>query len=44
VDEKRLLLGIWLDDGYRVKPDAMGNAPCREWTWSNIERFIDGIS
>ncbi len=37
------ILGIWIEDGYRIKPAAMGSAPCKEWTWSNVGNFIDNI-
>jgi MTH538 TIR-like domain (DUF1863) len=43
VEEKRPLLGIWLEEGYRTKPTAMGSAPCKTWTWDNVANFIDGI-
>lgn len=41
-EEKKPLLGIWLGD-YRIKPSAMGNAPCKPWTWANIAAFIDSL-
>ena len=37
------LLGIWIEDGYRTKPAAMGSAPCKLWTWSNVAAFIDSL-
>lgn len=43
VEEKKPLLGIWLDDDYRVKPKEMGSAPCKTWTWENVAKFIDGL-
>jgi hypothetical protein len=43
VSEKKPLLGIWVEDGYRSKPSAMGSAPCKEWTWDNISNFIDSL-
>jgi hypothetical protein len=43
VEEDRPLLGIWLEDGYRVKPTQMGSAPCKIWTWQNVADFIDGL-
>lgn len=43
VDEKKPLLGIWIEDGYRTKPTAMGSAPCGDWTWDNVAAFIDSL-
>ncbi len=43
VEEKRPLLGIWIEKGYRTKPPEMGSAPCKEWTWENIADFIDSL-
>ncbi len=43
VEEGKPLLGIWIDSDYRTKPAAMGSAPCKDWTWSNVEDFISGI-
>jgi hypothetical protein len=43
VDEDKPLLGIWIEDDYRVKPAAMGSAPCKNWTWDNVADFIDGL-
>ncbi|TFC91265.1 MULTISPECIES: TIR domain-containing protein [Cryobacterium] len=43
VAEKKPLLGIWIEDGYRVKPAEMGTAPVKQWTWDNIAAFIDGL-
>ena len=43
VEEKKQLLGIWIEDGYRVKPPEMGSAPCKAWTWSNVGDFIDSL-
>lgn len=43
VEEKRPLLGIWIEDGYRVKPPGMGSAPCKSWTWDNVAAFIDSL-
>ena len=37
------LLGIWIEDGYRVKPAEMGAAPCKTWTWANVGDFIGGL-
>jgi len=44
LEEKKPLLGIWVEDGYRTKPSQMGSVPCKIWTWSNIEAFIDGLA
>lgn len=44
VEEKKSLLGIWIEDGYRIKPSQMGRAPCKTWTWPNVEGFIDGLA
>lgn len=43
VEEGKPLVGIWIEDGYRTKPSAMGNAACRDWTWENIANFIDSL-
>jgi len=43
VDEGKLLTGIWIEDGYRTKPSAMGSAPCVAWTWKNVEDFISSL-
>lgn len=43
VEEEKPLLGLWITDGYRVKPVEMGSAPCNAWTWPNVEEFIDGL-
>ncbi|MFH8873206.1 TIR domain-containing protein [Streptomyces griseus] len=42
-EEGKPLLGIWLDEDYRVKPAAMGSAPCKKWTWDNVANFIDSV-
>ncbi|MGA4867149.1 TIR domain-containing protein [Streptomyces lavendulocolor] len=42
-EEGKPLLGIWLDEDYRVKPAAMGSAPCKTWTWDNVANFIDSV-
>lgn len=43
VEEKKPLLGIWIEDGYRTKPTEMGNAACKTWTWDNVATFIDSL-
>jgi hypothetical protein len=43
VEEKKPLLGIWLEDDYRTKPSVMANAACTSWTWDNVAKFIDGL-
>lgn len=43
VEEKKPLLGIWIENGYRVKPSVMGSAPCKNWTWPNVASFIQGL-
>ena len=43
VAEKKPLLGIWIEDGYRTTPAAMGSAPCKTWTWDNVADFIDSL-
>ncbi|MGK5499931.1 TIR domain-containing protein [Streptomyces sp. URMC 125] len=43
VSEGKPLLGIWLEDNYRVKPAQMGSAPCKTWTWDNVSNFIDSV-
>jgi hypothetical protein len=44
VEEGKKILGIWLEDGYEVKPAEIGSAPCKEWTWENVAAFIDSCS
>ena len=41
-EEGKPLLGIWLGQ-YRIKPSAMGTAPCKVWTWDNVADFINGL-
>lgn len=43
VEEKKPLLGIWIEDGYRTKPSEMGSAPCKAWSWDNVATFIDSL-
>jgi MTH538 TIR-like domain (DUF1863) len=43
VVEKKPLLGIWIEDGYRTKPVEMGTAPCKVWTWDAIGSFINTL-
>jgi len=43
VEEKRPLLGIWIQDGYRTKPPEMGSAPCKAWTWEAVASFINTL-
>jgi MTH538 TIR-like domain (DUF1863) len=43
IEEGKPLLGIWIEDGYRTKPTAMGSAPCKTWTWDNVADFIDSL-
>lgn len=43
VEERKPLLGIWIEDGYRTKPAEMGTAPCKTWTWENIAAFVDSL-
>lgn len=43
VTESKPLLGIWIEDGYQTKPAAMGSAPCKDWTWPNVDHFIDSL-
>ena len=42
IQEGRPVLGIWLGD-YRVKPAALGAAPCKPWTWENVAAFVDSL-
>jgi hypothetical protein len=42
VDEKKPLMGVWLGN-YRTKPNEMGSAPCKIWTWDNVGDFIDSL-
>jgi hypothetical protein len=43
VDEKKKIVGIWIQDGYRTKPLGMAAVPCKEWTWDNVAAFIDSL-
>lgn len=43
VDEKKNMVGIWIEDGYRTKPLGMASEPCKEWTWDNVAAFIDSL-
>jgi hypothetical protein len=43
VEEGKEIVGIWLEDGYEVRPTEIGSAPCREWTWENVAAFIDSL-
>jgi len=43
VEEKKPLVGIWLEKDYRTKPAEMGSAPCKLWTWDNVANFIDSL-
>jgi hypothetical protein len=42
-EEGKKVLGVWIEDGYRTRPAAIGASPCRRWTWSNIANFIDSL-
>jgi nucleoside 2-deoxyribosyltransferase len=43
VEEGKEIVGIWLEDGYEVRPVELGSAPCKEWTWENVAAFIDSL-
>lgn len=43
VEENRPLIGLWIEEGYRVKPTELGAAPCKTWTWQNVADFIDSL-
>lgn len=43
VEERKRILGLWIEKNYRTKPSAMGSAPVKEWTWPNIANFIDSL-
>jgi hypothetical protein len=43
VTEGKPFLGLWIQDGYRTKPAAMGTAPVKAWTCDNVASFIDSI-
>lgn len=43
VAEKKPLIGVWIEDGYRTKPAAMGSASVKQWTWANVYNFIDSL-
>jgi len=43
VEERKPLLGIWIEEGYRTKPSEMAGAPCKIWSWDNVAAFIDGL-
>ena len=42
-EEKKPMLGIWIENGYRVKPAEMGSATCKDWTWENVASFVDSL-
>lgn len=43
VEERKPLLGLWIQDGYRTKPPEIGSAPVKAWTWDNVAAFIDSL-
>jgi hypothetical protein len=43
VEEGKPMRGIWIEEGYRTKPSAMGAASCVNWTWENVATFIDSL-
>jgi hypothetical protein len=43
VVERKPLLGLWIQDGYRTKPPEIGSAPVKAWTWDNVAAFIDSL-
>lgn len=43
VDEKKQIVVIWIEDGYRTKPLGTAAVPCKEWTWGNVAAFIDSL-
>lgn len=43
VAEKKPLLGVWVEKGYRTRPTQLGRAACIEWTWPGIANFIDSL-
>lgn len=43
VEEKKPLLGIWIEDRYKTRPSVIGRAPCKNWTWTNVASFINGL-
>lgn len=42
-EESRPILGVYIHDDDRSKPNEMGNAPAVPWTWDKIKEFIDGL-
>jgi len=42
-EESKPLLGLWIENAYRTKPNEMGSAPCKSWTWENVADFIDSL-
>lgn len=43
VAEQKPMMGLWIEDGYRTKPPEMNDAPCFDWTWTNVEKFINRL-
>ena len=43
VTERKPLIGVWIEKGYRTKPAQLGSARCIEWTWDGIANFIDSL-
>jgi hypothetical protein len=43
IEEKKPLLGIWVNPNDRTKPAEMNGQMIVEWTWDAIESFIDGL-
>lgn len=42
-NQAKPMLGVWVEEGYRTKPEEMNGAPCQAWTWPNIGNFIDSL-
>lgn len=43
VTERKPLLGVWIENGYRTEPSEMGSVPCKIWTWESIADFVDTL-
>jgi hypothetical protein len=43
VTERKPLIGVWIEKGYRTKPSQLGSATCIDWTWEGIANFIDSL-
>jgi len=42
-DEKKKLIGLWVYNTDRTKPDVFKGHPIIVWIWDNITKFIDSL-